>query len=104
VAEESKQPDIRHLLEEVKRLTLSLTKLKKEVKAQIAAALRQQQQHPRRQRGQSNYTRPAKVIQGNICHTIGGNNTGKPNKEEVCYSCFSRDKDNCLTPNSEHTL
>jgi hypothetical protein len=47
VAEESKQPDIRHLLEEVKRLALSLAELKKEVKAQIAAALRQQQ-HPRR--------------------------------------------------------
>jgi hypothetical protein len=42
VAKESKQPDIRHLLEEIKCLTLSLAELKKEVKAQIATALRQQ--------------------------------------------------------------
>jgi hypothetical protein len=105
VAEESKQPDIRHLLEEVKRLALSSAELKKEVKAQIAAALRQQQQHPRRQQGQSNYTRPAKVIQGNIYHTVGGlDSVDKPDKEKVCYRCFSKDKDNYLTPSSEHTL
>jgi hypothetical protein len=103
VAKESKQPDIRHLLEEVKRLALSSAELKKEVKAQIATALRQQQQHPRRQRGQSNYARPTKVVQGNICHTVG-DDVGGPDEEEVCYRCFGRDKDNCLTPSSEHTL